>query len=656
MKPTSKINSEAISHADEWVTLSQNLLTPRQILDHLTKPNGKSIRIDNILIDCRDSTYSLAEICYKKVLFGRSKKDYMKIKLPLLKRRIDISKSLLSLVAYHANKGHSNQTITNSISNSFVFIKSISHLSFPKNKQEARKSLKLYIDELRHAVRIYTPRNKKIKQKIIGKSANTARRLQYDAINLLCEHLNCSKYDITFDINLITGSNYHIPKTHPVTDLQFTREFNFYTSLFLELTTIILRNKTLPTKIELENGRTEWVAPLKKWMRNYDTQAEKNNYRCSLFDYENGVFFHPEYLRNELGFLSPRHSIKKSIGQSIMTNNIEYSYVKRNIAQIAMLAYFMHFLIVTGMNDSTAATLVWNNDYKEEKNRQHFKNIKYRSFSKEVNFEMQSEFIKHFKLFLDLRDYLFKHENKKNFKFLFFKYNRKINAPAILPLTRTGNVGNYCRKHLNLRTPFKLSTSRAHRVTKGLWVRKRFGETISSYVLQHSLTTSLKNYSGNDKNVTGDELSIFFDKLNKKILQNDKSKSQVKTNIGGCISIDEPDFSKTTPEIFKQCGKGEGCLFCSNYRLHGDEVDLRKIISLKYIIYESKSNASDQKHFLALYGPVNKRIDTLLKELINQQPEKKSLIKFVHNQVFKYEKLTTYWNNKLELLVDIGAL
>ncbi len=67
------------------------------------------------------------------------------------------------------------------------------------------------------------------------------------------------------------------------------------------------------------------------------------------------------------------------------------------LGTIAMKAYFMHFLALTGMNDSTAATLRWDDEYNIEKEQYNFRNIKYRAGNKPVEYSIRREFILEFK-------------------------------------------------------------------------------------------------------------------------------------------------------------------------------------------------------------------------------------------------------------------
>ena len=128
---------------------------------------------------------------------------------------------------------------------------------------------------------------------------------------------------------------------------------------------------------------------------------------------------------------------------------------------------------------------------------------------------------------------------------------------------------------------------------------------------------------------------------------------------GNCTETSKPEPLNSLPlnsAITVKCGNHEGCLFCNKYRIHADEADIRKLLSVKYLIIQSQNLAASQEHFDRVYKPVLTRIEDLLKHIGDTQSSCLTLIKNVRTEVFEQELLSEYWYRKLELLDDLGLL
>ncbi len=94
-------------------------------------------------------------------------------------------------------------------------------------------------------------------------------------------------------------------------------------------------------------------------------------------------------------------------------------------------------------------------------------------------------------------------------------------------------------------------------------------------------------------------------------------------------------------------------MFCKHFRCHADSDDIRKLLSLLYIIEETKNKAVSIDHFNSIYLVVINRINYLLQEISLVQ---KDLVEKIKEEVFEYEILSYYWEKRLEMLIEIGVL
>jgi hypothetical protein len=303
------------------------------------------------------------------------------------------------------------------------------------------------------------------------------------------------------------------------------------------------------------------------------------------------------------------------------------------------------------MNDSTAASLKWTSDFKLEKNKHKFRNIKYRAGNKIVEFQIQSKFLKDFNKYLLLRDYLL---NGKEFDYLFFYgYNKNIyfnNAQK--KGTFSSIINGYFKKKIDPNLP--IINSKQLRVNKTYQVIKSDGIIAASQLAQSSISTIITSYLGESQKSTDYQFSEYFDTLNKKIFE--KSSTEKEIAIGRCKKTNTPD-KKFAPIIFQNnCDYNEGCLFCTNFRLHVDKIDLQKLYSLKYVINECKYVAKDENHFISIYGNVLKRIISIEEEIINTSKLSKKDLQKYEKDVFENENLHPYWEYKLNTLINMGVL
>ena len=95
---------------------------------------------------------------------------------------------------------------------------------------------------------------------------------------------------------------------------------------------------------------------------------------------------------------------------------------------------------------------------------------------------------------------------------------------------------------------------------------------------------------------------------------------------------------------------------CENYALHADEIDFRKILSVKYWLENiGRSVAINNDEFLGKYQPIIGRIEEILAQALMLSPEIKILITSISQQV-DAGQYDPYWQVQIDTLIDGGFL
>lgn len=403
-------------------------------------------------------------------------------------------------------------------------------------------------------------------------------------------------------------------KKSEITDIIYS--FKFYYFLFKQISDFILNNKPYPLNIELPKGKYK-ILPSKNWI-------------ISEKDLLNTILDSKKIEEHNLSF---------------------HSHERKQLALVALRAYFMQFLSITGMNDSTASTLEYNEKFKEKKKTYLFRNVKNRARKKIVEFRINKEFSQEFITFIKLREYLL---NGHEFKYLFF-YHYEENASLSFAQKR-GNFNYVIHEQMtkNIDENLPRITSKQIRVNKNSYILKRYGEVVASNIIQNKPQTNLAHYSENTETEMLEEFTTYFNALNKSVIFS-KNKG-IDIPVGQCSKYNTPISQIQNQKYKSDCNSFEGCLFCEKYGIHADEIDIRKLFSLEYIINETKYISLNIEQFNRVNKPILNRIDSIFKQLITYVPSLKPTIENIKNDVYNLENLSPYFQEKLKYLLKQGIL
>jgi hypothetical protein len=635
-----------------YTTINPIIYTIEEISKLFEKDDTYSFnRVDNIVIQFGSSFHHLGRIYYKNIKITKKNNRKLSVDLDSIDvAAIQFLKKLISYLSDSMLDGKRVRTLssfTGYIISIFKYIRK-NRISLLCNKESIQSFIDSYTDYLLHQIKIY---DRSLK---LGLSTHTAQTYQSRVISFFSYVIEIEESELTGGLFIIQRNNNQVQSALALNDDAFAQQFNFYTQIFRQFSNIVLDHIEIPTSVNINNEQL-WLAPsYTQWLK----PKHKKTIGLRGFNYDNGHFYTVE----ELELLDHNKGKKRyqlgqhvtQAGDATVKVNLEYSTLRLLLAAWACRAYFMHFLIVTGENDSTAATLMFEAKFLTERNEQNFKSIKWRANGVTVNYDIQNEFVADFQRYIKLRSYLIDYY-QQDYKALFI-------SAAVSKLTKLstkGDVSCSFRKLFALQftgTPLT-GTSKSFRVSKSLWVRVNFGTGISSYIMQHNNKTADSHYTDKDEEKSAEQLSDFFVELNNQLLTEPLPVIPIPS--GNCTETSKPEPLNSVPinsAITVKCGNHEGCLFCNKYRIHADEADIRKLFSVKYLIIQSQNLAASQEHFDSVYKPVLTRIEDLLEHIGDKQPSCLTLIKNVRKEVFEQELLSEYWYRKLELLDNLGLL
>lgn len=529
----------------------------------------------------------------------------------------------------------------------------------PKNAKEAEESYRGFSLYLHQVVKGHDPRRKNQTIDIDHFGRKHAGKIQASVCLMLAEAFTNGNTEIIQGMTgIVEGGSQN--EDEAVIDIGALGDaLSYYYQFFEQVTDFLLEHKPYPCAIKL----LEHDAILVPQIPTYPQIMTPFN-GTNRFDWR--IYFDPDVhdLRNEAGakavmMRSEVYQRKSPARQALMLNgaadtlntfcaailkaNSDYSHKTRlSLGLLAMQAYFMVMMDITGLNDATLATMPWSdeNDLFEEENGDSvkLKNIKYRAGGKVVEFSIQRKFKPSFITFLKLRRYVLDGYSCDTLYFTGTSKNAKLVGSS-----QNGGFGVRAYKEFQRYYPdLKYFGSRKLRRFKKQWIMKKTnGRTyLAAKLLQHTESISESDYPAQPKVESQKMMANYFDYQHSLTMEIDDSEM---IGSGACKSHKQPEAQVEKAPIKPDCNKKMTCLFCKHYRLKPIKQEIHKVLSMKYVIKEfSKLHAWSQVHFDTVTEPILDRIELLLEALKIKYPETSGIIEDLRKEVDK-QNLTSYW-------------
>lgn len=340
-----------------------------------------------------------------------------------------------------------------------------------------------------------------------------------------------------------------------------------------------------------------------------------------------------------------RNEKKLAIKKNIDDSSKDYWHrCRMRLASEGANGYIVQFMAATGMNWTQLIDLTWDEDYETTTSNQGFRTIKWRANGKIVSFELPISAMPDFKRYLALRSHIL---NGEKIDRLFFIWSK---SGEIRPIIY--GLNGFFERMTKIDSEFQSITSRKWRAAKSDWLIRNTDPAVAALVLQNTERTVIQHYAKGSESAHHEEMGSFLSAVAEKVLV-PVAASNVHTpiSIGHCKEIDNPLPISTSKRAPKECLGNEGCFYCSHFRIHADEEDIRKILSCRYVLLYLKARLITEESVPAEMTGLLSRINDVIHEISAGAGE---LVSRVSEEVDAGE-LSRYWSLKFAMLLELES-
>ncbi len=613
-------------------------------IDDLFDENNKILYVhpEQIVLDIYSYKFDIGGWYYSE--FKENKSRLKKSDLVNLhsyeKDRVGLISAVLKYIYLRKRMGVREITIIHQLANLKKFYRWCD-----KNKQElvcnfdlkyAKKAYCEYIDDLQENVRLGLIKS------------NYANSHQLEILRFFDSAMPGS--NLVNEALRIGKSSDQTDGTNPANN---TKElYIVYDQIFNQFSDFVLNCKQYPHKFQIRKDFF-WCVPV------FHSAFQNENNRNTAFDYDTGVVrsFESVYktIKEENSpdrrDSSLRWAAQKKIDdfneKILIANQDKYHHARLRLASLASDAFVAMFLLETGMSQSQMSDIPWNDGvFDVESVDIKFKLIKYRANRKPVEFGVGYTFVKKFKKYLKLRDFVLKAENITEYSYLFYEYKKtrlEKNRYGILDFNAT-LIRNFGLD--------EVATPRQLRSFKNNEIQDMTGDfSQTSVFMQHTNETSRKSYYNGTAKNQAKEMTDFFHHFGKNIVISNEEEA---TDIayGVCRELKAPVFDKNPP-INPDCVNSQGCLFCGQFAVHGDRESYKKLLHLEMLIDKSRILARNSEHHSFLFKPIYERIELYKSAIIDQSEMKLSDIESCKQEVISGQS-NTFFMRTLNLIYELA--
>jgi hypothetical protein len=337
----------------------------------------------------------------------------------------------------------------------------------------------------------------------------------------------------------------------------------------------------------------------------------------------------------------------------------------RHIRRIEMAfkakeAFVQLFRIMTRINNSDLLRLKYEEkfDKKRDKTSQQFYSIKFRAGNKKITLRLEVKGYELFKKYLNLREWLLDGIECEQ---LFFSPSQlKTTKTKSLSRQHTDQYHNYLKAQGFLSSDTKALQDQQIRNNNTIFL-KGLGYSAKEVAdnNNHTEETSGARYSQISKEQQAQEIGNYFDAIKAvgKVIKTKRDNKTTSTTSASCDNKkQEPKPIIANPIIKPDCQTPQGCLFCVYFVCHADEEDLRKLLSLLFVVLQILEKTIDIEFAEQVYTPIVIRIESILDEITAISSTHANLIKTLKKEVLEDGVVTAFWNNRLDHYEELGLI
>ncbi|MBI6909743.1 hypothetical protein [Pseudomonas palleroniana] len=425
--------------------------------------------------------------------------------------------------------------------------------------------------------------------------------------------------------------------------------------IFIGLTEFLIKEEAMPCKLKLRDGYA-WILaddmyPLITEKILAKGGAKTAGSRC--FDYSQGRFRTFEEFKSRsvskdhIYYADAKKIYESRLKLANSTRDIKY---RASLARIAHDSFVSMFVAATAINESPLREIPWDPNF-EISNTEEIgvRSIKFRANNKEVIVYVKASFIKHFRKFIALRNYLCQ---EVDYPYLFIGFDgNKLTNYRVLDTNILRRLHDRIQRLIDPDVP--CLSYQSFRNYKDNYVAKNHGHEASRILLGHSERTQRTSYLKANEQSAVDQIGKFHAVVNDFF----GSPHPCSTPVGGCANAGAPlkiEAAQITSE--PDCKSEVGCLNCVHHQVHANREDAWKLLSLQFVTKEMIQSSASLEHFNLIHGPTLERIQRLLNEMLSVNPSLEKTLKELKAEVYENNTLTDYWQRHLERLVRLKVI
>ncbi len=479
-------------------------------------------------------------------------------------------------------------------------------------------------------------------------SLNSGVHQQTAVFQLLSEFFQCE--GLTRGMPMLYKDESSVEHTAPPNEEAQASVLQLSESIFNDFTTFLLQGKTyphalsLPCHLNYPNDRL-WLFPSIAWCKPKGAPNRIGGRPMNTaYNYEQGRL----YLLGEITGMNPEQALSGARRQLANANADLRHHCRLRLGMFALNNFVLLFLAQTGMNWAQLVSLEWTGDYEATPIRQLFRSIKWRAGGRTVSFELPMAFMPKFKQFLLLREFLLA---GRPCGWLFFKLGTKGEGKPRQFKASTHSIFSSLRR---IDPDLPNITTRQWRAAKSDWLLRNTDPSTAALILQNSEKTVLASYAAGSETAQLSEITNFLNQVSERVAgTNNTGLQETSRAIGNCSSYGFPNKLAEAAPVSPDCKTQEGCLFCDKFKVHADELDVRKLLSCRYCLKHTASLSDSYESYESALSPIFQRIDSILAEISRRDHE---LVQKIQKQVEEEGELDPYWAGKFAMLLELGII
>ncbi|RZO91722.1 MAG: hypothetical protein EVA59_11150 [Limnobacter sp.] len=336
---------------------------------------------------------------------------------------------------------------------------------------------------------------------------------------------------------------------------------------------------------------------------------------------------------DQWGWLTGARTDFDKRGYNISTSESHYS-------AFALIGFYF-MVLATGQNESVLLGLKANElEFNRLNNTTYRVGKKGRAKGKEIIVEMGSKHKPIFEKYLTVRNVIAPPSNPFLFPDCRPESGKSVNSDKPLSKLWIHALGGKVFKAQALR---RFYARKMGKIAQQMGVHSGDVNGIISMMLQNEPPTATQ-YSVETFEQMAEPLSNFLGQLHDACIEKSRTQQTIKVHMkehreadrttasGACESQSglSAELAEGFTELVSQpvCGQWESCLFCKHYGAHADEIDLKKLLSLKAVI-ETLHIGMDEGDFTHRFAALLHRIEEVIQAMLHKNPSLTSKVEAI---------------------------